>query len=338
VRSLRTKKLAARPGERFIYSNTGYDVLGDMLAKVLGRTFESLMQEQVLGPLEMRGSTFLFQDVPAVSRVWPHLRSPAMKPSPIYPYQRADAPASFLHITVEDMCRWCMACLRRGNVHQGRRILLPASYEVMWTPVARRRNPPSMYEQMGLGWNLGHYKGVKTISHGGGGFGWTAFLVIMPEKNRAAIILCNEESDANLQILRAVADVLVGERPQPGKVSWMVPVSHAMSRGGIAAAYACYEGIKAGGTESFSMGEYDLISLALQLMTAGEPDQAIDVLGLNIQAFPGDTEAYIRRADLFRRRGDRMRAEKDLLSALSIEPENASVLLSLQMVRTLPHA
>jgi CubicO group peptidase (beta-lactamase class C family) len=43
VRSLSDKKLIANPGERFSYSNIAYNVLGDMLAKVSAKSFESTM-------------------------------------------------------------------------------------------------------------------------------------------------------------------------------------------------------------------------------------------------------------------------------------------------------
>ena len=34
--------------------------------------------------------------------------------NPVYPYHRADAPASFLHTTVMDMCHWGITCLNGG--------------------------------------------------------------------------------------------------------------------------------------------------------------------------------------------------------------------------------
>jgi CubicO group peptidase (beta-lactamase class C family) len=190
VRSLSDKKLIADPGERFSYSNIAYDVLGDLLAKVSGKSFESNLQENILFPSGMPNSTFLLSDVPPDLLVWPHLRTPDMKVNPIYPYHRADSPASFLHTTVEDMCRWCITCLNRGT-YQGQSILSTAGYERMWTPAAKRGDQPSMYEFMGLGWNLGHYRSENTVSHGGAGFGWTAFMLILPEKNSAAVVLSN---------------------------------------------------------------------------------------------------------------------------------------------------
>jgi CubicO group peptidase (beta-lactamase class C family) len=171
VRRLNHRKLAAAPGERFLYSNIAYNVLGDMIAKVSGNSFETYMQQQILIPAGMPNSTFLLAEVSPDLLAVPHLRAPEMIVSPFYPYHRADAPASFLHATVLDMCHWGLTCLNRGS-YSGESLLSPASYEMMWTPVvAWGYSRPSIYEDMGLGWTLGHYKNTKTISHGGMGFG-----------------------------------------------------------------------------------------------------------------------------------------------------------------------
>src|SRR5512136_2862308 len=101
---------------------------------------------------------------------------------------------------------------------------------------------------MGLGWNLGNYLGTKTVSHGGMGFGWTDFLVILPEKKQAAVILSVDESSAIYRIRRAVLDAMLGQMPQVNAVSWMVPISQALREGGqgggIEAAYARYAALK----------------------------------------------------------------------------------------------
>jgi len=279
VRSLSDRKLIGDPGERFSYSNIAYNVLGDVLAKISAKSFENTMREQVLIPSGMPNSTYMLADIPTHRLAWPHLRSPEMKPNPSYPYHRADAPASFLHTTVVDMCHWGIACLNRGS-YLGQRLLSPASYELMWTPVAKRGNPPGVFETMGLGWSIGHFKDVKTVCHGGSGFGGTAFFLILPEKNCAAVVLCNEESSAHLRAAYAVADTLIGQKPQANTVSWMVPISRALAEGGIAAAHARYAEIK-GRDEEFYFNEYDLLDLALELFTAGKSDLAIEVQNLS---------------------------------------------------------
>jgi CubicO group peptidase (beta-lactamase class C family) len=333
VRGLKDDKLIANPGERFHYSNIAYNVLGDMIAKVSGKSFETYMQEQILIPSGMPDSTFLFADVPSDLLAVPHLRSPEMKVNPVYPYHRADAPASFLHSTVLDMCHWGIACLNQGS-YLGGSILSPASYDLMWKPVADRGYPPpSMYEEMGFGWTLGHYKDVRTVSHGGMGFGWTDFLLILPEKNCAAVLLCNEESFSRTRIIRALADALLDQKPQANAVSWMVPISRALAEGGIEAAYARHAELKAKNDNEFYFDEDELLGLSLQLFSAKKIDMAIDVLGLNIHVYPEYVASYIEQAKLYLHKGEPSTAKERLLKAQSIQPDNAVVAGMLEKIR-----
>jgi CubicO group peptidase (beta-lactamase class C family) len=326
TRSLVNKKLIANPGERFAYSNIAYNVLGDVIAKVSGKSFEDYMREQILVPAGMPNSTFLLADVPLDRLAVPHLRSPEMKVNSIYPYHRADAPASFLHSTVLDMCRWGITNLQRS--------LLPsASYDLMWTPVADwGYSRPSMYEEIGLGWTLGHYKDVRTVSHGGMGFGWTDFLLILPEQNYAAVVLCNEESFARTRTIRAVADAILGNIPQANAVSWMVPISQSLAEGGIQAAYARYAELKASGTDEFYFDEDDLLNLSIQLVSAGNMEKAIEVLGLNIHAYPEYIESYLEQAKLYLKMGEKGPAGESFSKVLFLEPDNTVAAELLQKI------
>jgi CubicO group peptidase (beta-lactamase class C family) len=331
VRGLSSRKLAAAPGERFLYSNIAYNVLGDLIAKISGQSFEAYMKEHILLPAGMPNSTFLLEEVALDRLAVPHLRTPEMIVNPIYPYHRADAPASFLHTTIVDMCHWGTTCLNRG-IYKGQRILTPASYEMMWTPVAKRGVPP-LREEMGLGWNLGHFDGVRTVGHGGAGFGWTCFLVLLPEKNRAAIILCNEESSAHDRAVRAVIRTMLEREPQAGSVSWMVPISQALEEGGIRLAYARYTELKDSPDQEYFFDAYELEYLMYQLRSAKKIGLAIKVLELNVHAFPGHMDSYIYLAKLYLQQGKHAQAEETLMKALSIKPDCAAAAELLQKAR-----
>jgi CubicO group peptidase (beta-lactamase class C family) len=276
--------MIAAPGERFAYSNIAYNVLGYLIARVTGQTFEQYMKEHILNPAGMPDSTYFFPDVDQARLAVPHLRAPHMIVNPVLPYHRADAPASFLYTTVTEMCHWARTHLNWG-AYNGGHILTSASYESMWTPVARRGHGP-FREEMGLGWALGHFEGVRTVAHGGGGFGWTCHLILLPEKNSAAIILNNEESTAIERLEEAVLRAVLGLEPQPGPVSWMIPVARALQAGGIQAAYACYEEIRH--DPAYLFEAYDLMPVIYQLRSARKIDLAIEVLRLNLHVFPED--------------------------------------------------
>ncbi len=313
VRGLRNRKMVGAPGERFAYSNIAYNVLGDLIAKVSGQTFEEHMKQHILLPAGMPDSTFFFPEVDRNRLAMPHLRTPEMIVNPVYPYHRADAPASFLHSTLVDMCHWSITCLTGTAPHKGMgersRILSPDNYSLMWTPVAPRNYPP-FYEHAGLGWMLGHYEGVKTVSHGGGGFGWTDFLILLPEKKRAAVILCNEESSARENTILAAVDTLLDRKPQAGPLSWMIPISQALQAGGIQAASDCCAEIKANGGKGYVFDEYELIPLVYQMVSAGKIDLAMEVLKMNLLAFPDHAESRQFLARLLERERKRHTEQK----------------------------
>ena len=284
VRGLHNRKMVATPGERFFYSNIAYNVLGDLIAKVSGISFEAYMKQYILLPSGMPDSTFYFPEVPSKRLAVPHLRTPEMVVNPVYPYHRADAPAGSLHSTVIDMCHWGMTCLNEG-VFNGKRILSADKYPLMWTPVAPRNYPP-FYEHAGLGWTLGHYQRWKTVSHGGGGFGWSDFLILLPEKKCAAVILCNEQTSARENLILAVVDAMLDREPQAGPVSWMIPISRSLQEGGIQAAYDCFARMKESGGKGYLFEAFELIPLVWQIASAGKIDLAVEVLKLNLHAFP----------------------------------------------------
>ncbi|MBN1903442.1 serine hydrolase, partial [Candidatus Sumerlaeota bacterium] len=91
VRDLSNRKMIANPGEAFHYSNIGYNILGDVIAKVSGMPFEVYMKEQILFPSGMQRSAFLLNEVDPELLAFPHLRTPGMTPYPFYPYHRGDA-------------------------------------------------------------------------------------------------------------------------------------------------------------------------------------------------------------------------------------------------------
>jgi CubicO group peptidase (beta-lactamase class C family) len=329
VRNLSKLKMVAPPGEHFAYSNIAYNVLGHLIAKTSGQTFETYMVENVLGPSGMPESTFYYPDVPPERLVLPHLRVPEMTINPIYPYHRADAPASFLHTTAVEMCHWAMTSLNRG-VYSQQHILNPASYELMWTPVAKRDVPP-WREEMGLGWSLGHFMGRWVVGHGGGGFGWTCLLALLPETHQAVIVMSNEQSSAHERAMEAALHTLFGEEPQAGTVSWMIPIAEALHEGGIRAAYKRYCEIR--DDPDIYLDEFELTPLYYQLMSAGKLDLAEDMLQLNIHVFPEHMRSYLLLANYHLARNDRKNAINILSKALEVSPGNKAVMDKLKEIQ-----
>ena len=116
ARSMAGWRLKSEPGEKFSYSNAGFDLLGLLLSRATGTTFEDAVHQHVLAPLGMRTSTFLRAEVPQQLAASPHVGMPPTVPEQAYPYTRRHAPSSTMHSNLADLCRWIIAHLQPANV------------------------------------------------------------------------------------------------------------------------------------------------------------------------------------------------------------------------------
>lgn len=214
VRSLSDKKLIFAPDADFRYSNMAFEVLGDLIAKVSGESFDDYVQHHILTPLEMKDSTLLIKRTNATLMTWGHERDSSghVFPSKVYPYNRMHSPSSNLHSNVEDMARWAIANLNHGELG-GTRILKEQTYDIMWKPAHKLSDGRTV----GISWFLGEYRGQATVSHGGGDTGYATFLMLLPEKKMAVVLMANCDwlGDGRAQIAHAALDVALGLKPQP---------------------------------------------------------------------------------------------------------------------------
>jgi CubicO group peptidase (beta-lactamase class C family) len=214
VRSLSNQKLIFAPGTDFRYSNMAFEVLGDLIAKVSGESFDDYVQHHILTPLKMRDSTLLIKKADPKLMTWGHERDKDghVFPSKVYPYNRMHSPSSNLHSNVEDMARWAIANLNHGEL-DGRRILKEQTYDIMWKPAHKLSDGRAV----GISWFLGEYRGQATVSHGGGDTSYATFLMLLPEKKMAVVLMANCDwlGDGRTQIADAALNVALGLKPQP---------------------------------------------------------------------------------------------------------------------------
>ena len=159
ARSLSGWRLQAEPGSTFSYSNAGFELLGLLLSRVTGMTFEEAVRQRVLSPLGMRNSTFLRSEVPRDLAAFPHVGMPLAVPEGAYPYTRRHAPSSTLHSNLVELCRWMVAHFDPAEVTAGSScgqwVRLDAELlDLMWQPVVPVGRSP-WEEAAALGWAVG---------------------------------------------------------------------------------------------------------------------------------------------------------------------------------------
>jgi CubicO group peptidase (beta-lactamase class C family) len=220
VRSLGDKSLLREPGSKFAYSNMAYEVLGDLVAKVSGESFERYVEVNILKPLGMKSSTLLLKEADPAKLAAGHTKGKDGNVRVVahYPYNRAHTPSSDLHSSVTDMARWAMANINRGEL-DGARILKASTYDLMWKPAARTGSPSSLGKRVGISWFLGERMGVPTVSHGGGDDGFRTYLVLAPDRKAGVVVMSNTDRVPLPKIVDAALEAALGGegRTEPGK-------------------------------------------------------------------------------------------------------------------------
>ena len=165
-----------------------FQVLGDLVAKVSGKSFEDYVAEHILKPVRMKSSTLLYTKAARAKLATGYtLTKGAVVPVAHYPYNRAHTPSSNLHSNVEDMARWILVNLNRGEL-DGRRILKSPTYDVLWKPAAP---VPGRNWHVGISWFLADSSGEEIVMHSGGDDGFTTHLAFAPALKTGVVMMAN---------------------------------------------------------------------------------------------------------------------------------------------------
>jgi CubicO group peptidase (beta-lactamase class C family) len=189
TRALSDKQLLSPPGTQFSYSNWGFAVLGDMIAKVSGVPFETYMQKNVLAPLGMKSSSYAMADVSPDLRVTGYNNPVGTPLKSQLDCDARHAPACTLWSSCDDLAKYAQMLLNKGELN-GTRILQSASIDAMWkTASATPFGPP--YAEYGFGCFLSAADGHRLIGLAGSINGFNAQVNLVPDENLAVIAMNN---------------------------------------------------------------------------------------------------------------------------------------------------
>ncbi len=284
---LHSSQLVAEPGQMFAYSSLGYNVLGALITEVCGEPFETFMMDHILELSGMRDSTFFKPVVPPDLATSPHIRTPHMMVSNIYPYSRPQAPSSTLQSNVLDMCQWALGCLmgeEPGDRVDPHRILAPESYQLLWSARAYTgHDKDERQAEIGLGWFAGKYRGMPVVMHDGGDVGYEAELVLLPEQKVAVAVMANIYPAMTTAITGMLLDVLLGHAVQPPKPPLMLAMLTMLRETSLEAAIAHYRRSDQDSRQADVAFLEDSIFI---LREARQPEKADELLELGVGLYP----------------------------------------------------
>lgn len=196
------------PGEKFVYSNLGYAVLGNVLQHVAGNSYSDSLHKDVFVPLGMTNSAVPgphLSDKRAVGYTEVGMRE--------VDYVRSDAPAADVHASAHDLARFGLFHLK-AHLSDQQPILSDKSIDEMQLTTV-----PMDDAQYGLGWHIRRdYKGRRQVLHGGAAAGVDAQFTLIPMENLCVVVLANVTRHypgaVTEAVTNAIMSTLLGGQPE----------------------------------------------------------------------------------------------------------------------------
>ena len=205
VRRLRYIKPATSFRSAYAYDNLLYSVAGEVIEAVSGKVWEDFVFERILAKVGMTWTNVRHSaateggnvaathaNVDGVVRI--------VKPST----NDNTNPAGGINSCAEDMAKWMLVLLGRGQLADGTRLYSERTYRELTTLVTPMPNPapaPELaalktnFNGYALGLHVKDYRGLKVVTHTGGLAGYVSQVWLVPERNLGIAVLTNQEAD-----------------------------------------------------------------------------------------------------------------------------------------------
>jgi CubicO group peptidase (beta-lactamase class C family) len=225
VACLAQPNLIAPPGARPAYSQVGFDVLGRIIEKVTGLTYERAVSTLLLEPLGLRASVFAVNDVLVRRFAVGHNLDADGTLAVVRQWKdtRGNNPGGGLAGSISDLLAW-----GRFHLGDGREVLSADGLARMRRPTVELRGS-SLADAFGLSWFLKQVGEAATVGQGGSANGRFADLLLVPERDFAVAVTSNAGPDSGLAFNHAIVTWALEEylgvverapEPLPGRPRW----------------------------------------------------------------------------------------------------------------------
>ncbi|RYG03224.1 MAG: serine hydrolase, partial [Chitinophagaceae bacterium] len=184
------------PGTKYSYSNSGYVLLGQIIEKVTGKSYESNIHDLVFRPYKMSNSGFDFKNLASDDKATGYnvyremIKMPASVADSTTTYS-----AGAIYSTTGDLLKW-------HNALQSTTLLSKKSLALAYTP---------MLDKYALGWVVDTVFAKRTVMHGGGIFGFNTNIQRLPEDDVVVVLLCNMNIAGLEQISRGLLSIVYNQ-------------------------------------------------------------------------------------------------------------------------------
>ncbi len=305
-----------KPGEKSKYSNTGYNLLGTVVARASGVSFADYLQKHVFDPAGM-SHTVMYRFVIGPDE---HM------PNRAFGFQvgwngtdRAAADSHYLnhgqgedgvYSTVGDLLKW-------DRILYTEKLVSKATLDEAFTPAVLNNGDATDY---GFGWYIQRSPtGKRMVQHSGGWLSFSTYIFRAIEEDKCIVILCNQSQGQFWGIVEGLTNMLYDKPCALPPLSIRRVLGKEVANKGAAAAVAQYRKLKAERAAEFLFEEIELNMLGYELQWAGRVDDAVAIQRLNMEEYPGSANVYDSYGDALLAKGDRSNALENFKKAFAMD-------------------
>jgi CubicO group peptidase (beta-lactamase class C family) len=308
--------LLFQPGEKFSYSNSGYFLLGVILEKVTGQSYETLLRDRIFTPAGMKDSGYdSTQPLLSKRAAGYDKRFDGSYVNTAYLDMTQPYAAGSLYSTVEDLYRWDQALLTE-------KILSAKSKERMFTPGL---------SDYGYGWRITKKDGVTTIAHDGGINGFNTQLTRIPDSKRVVILLNNTGPAPLGTMVDSIRSILDGKEPMMPRKPAALTLFKTYVTSGLTAALKQAKEMQAG--SEYDAGSAELSRFANQLLATGKTADALELAKTLAEDAPKSAAMAVLLAQAHRANGHRIEAVQNYSRAIELSDTPRAFLIYTDAIR-----
>jgi CubicO group peptidase (beta-lactamase class C family) len=208
------------PGTSWSYSNSGYVVLGLIVAKVSGEPFGRFLHDRIFEPLHMSGTLMYAKgenEVP--NRAYGHAKRAGGFVETDQSSTSATQGDGGVYSNLADLAKWDEALGKRTLLSEEEMsaaltpVKLASGSLAKWPLAPDGDNlAPGKPVSYGFGWFLDPYKGHARMWHSGSTTGFRTVIERFPADRVSIVILCNRTDLDASKLALQVADIMLGSK------------------------------------------------------------------------------------------------------------------------------
>jgi CubicO group peptidase (beta-lactamase class C family) len=325
VKKYTSGDLEFEPGSKFSYNNSGYFLLGAIVEKVTGKSYEQVLRENILDPLGMKNTGYDWHDPLIQKRASGYAKTADGYTNAAYLDMSIPYAAGSMYSTVEDLYLWDQALYAD-------KLISAQSKELMYKP---------FLENYAYGWSVSNAsfklndQPVQMIRHGGGINGFSTMIVRFPKEKNLIVILDNTAQNTG-RLSETLTKILYNQPYEPPKMSIVAVLEKTITDKGVEAGVAQYRDLKAKQSATYDFAQGELNTLGYRLMRSGKVREAVEIFKLNVEAYPKEANPYDSLAEAYMNLNQREQAVTNYKKSLELNPKNTNAVEMLKRIESGP--